>query len=46
MFTKLRLINFKAWWDTGELALKPVTPLVGAEPSRKSTLVESLRLTI
>lgn len=44
MFTKLHLTNFKAWKDTGELALKPVTMLLGTNSSGKSTLIQSLLL--
>lgn len=44
MFTKLRLINFKAWKDTGEILLKPVTMLLGTNSSGKSTLIQSLLL--
>jgi hypothetical protein len=29
MFTRLRLTHFKAWTDTGDIALKPVTMLLG-----------------
>jgi energy-coupling factor transporter ATP-binding protein EcfA2 len=44
MFTRLRLINFKAWRDTGDLALKPVTMLLGTNSSGKSSLIQSLLL--
>jgi len=44
MFTKLRLTNFKAWQDTGEIALEPVTLLLGTNSSGKSTLIQSLLL--
>lgn len=44
MFTMLHLTNFKAWKDTGELALKPVTMLLGTNSSGKSTLIQSLLL--
>lgn len=44
MFTKLHLTNFKAWKDTGELELKPVTMLLGTNSSGKSTLIQSLLL--
>lgn len=44
MFTKLHLTNFKAWKNTGELALKPVTMLLGTNSSGKSTLIQSLLL--
>lgn len=44
MFTKLRLANFKAWQDTGDISLKPVTMLLGTNSSGKSTLIQSLLL--
>lgn len=44
MFTQLRLINFKAWEDTGVVELKPVTMLLGKNSSGKSTLIQSLLL--
>lgn len=44
MFTKLRLTNFKAWQDTGDISLKPVTMLLGTNSSGKSTLIQSLLL--
>ncbi|TYC54194.1 DUF3696 domain-containing protein [Zoogloea oleivorans] len=44
MFTQLRLINFKAWKDTGPVSLKPVTMLLGTNSSGKSTLIQSLLL--
>jgi len=44
MFTSLRLTNFKAWKDTGNVQLKPVTMLLGTNSSGKSTLIQSLLL--
>lgn len=44
MFTQLRLTNFKAWKDTGDVVLKPVTMLLGTNSSGKSTLIQSLLL--
>jgi ABC-type cobalamin/Fe3+-siderophores transport system ATPase subunit len=44
MFTRLHLKNFKAWKDTGEIALKPVTMLLGTNSSGKSSLIQSLLL--
>lgn len=44
MFTRLHLTNFKAWKDTGDLALRPVTMLLGTNSSGKSTLIQSLLL--
>lgn len=42
MFTRLRLTNFKAWKDTGDVDFKPVTMLLGTNLSGKSTLIQSL----
>lgn len=44
MFTRLRLNHFKSWKDTGDIALKPVTMLLGTNSSGKSTLIQSLLL--
>ncbi len=44
MFAQLRLTQFKAWKDTGSVALKPVTMLLGTNSSGKSTLIQSLLL--
>lgn len=44
MFSTLHLTNFKAWRDTGELKLKPVTMLLGTNSSGKSSLIQSLLL--
>lgn len=44
MFKQLRLLNFKAWKDTGDVALKPVTLLLGVNSSGKSSLIQSLLL--
>ncbi|AUL97005.1 DUF3696 domain-containing protein [Vibrio vulnificus] len=44
MFTRLKLKNFKAWWDTGDIDLKPVTMLLGTNSSGKSSLIQSLLL--
>jgi len=44
MFTELRLSNFKTWKQTGPVALKPVTMLLGTNSSGKSTLIQSLLL--
>lgn len=38
MLTKLRIKNFKAWKDTGELRLAPLTVLFGANSAGKSSL--------
>lgn len=44
MFTYLRLKNFKAWHESGEVELAPVTMLLGANSSGKSSLLQSLLL--
>lgn len=44
MFTSLHLKNFKAWKDTEQVSLKPVTMLLGTNSSGKSTLIQSLLL--
>lgn len=44
MLTNLRLKNFKAWRDTEDIALKPVTMLLGTNSSGKSSLIQSLLL--
>ncbi len=44
MFTRLKLSNFKAWQDTGDIDLKPVTMLLGTNSSGKSSLIQSLLL--
>lgn len=38
MLTKLRIKNFKAWRDTGDIRLAPLTVLFGANSSGKSSL--------
>lgn len=38
MLTKLRIKNFKAWRDTGDIRLAPLTILFGANSSGKSSL--------
>ncbi|MBO9715722.1 MAG: DUF3696 domain-containing protein [Pseudoxanthomonas sp.] len=44
MFSRLRLTGFKAWKDTGDVALRPVTMLLGTNSSGKSSLIQSLLL--
>lgn len=44
MFTKLRLHNFKIWKETGDVSLAPVTLLLGANSSGKSSLIQSFLL--
>ncbi len=38
MLTKLRIKNFKAWQDTGEVRLAPLTVMIGAKGAGKSSL--------
>lgn len=44
MLTQLHIKNFKAWKDTQPIALKPVTMLLGANSSGKSSMIQSLLL--
>ena len=44
MLTSLHLKQFKAWADTGSIALKPITLLLGTNSSGKSSLIQSLLL--
>ena len=42
MITKLRLQNFKAWRDTGEIRMAPLTVFFGANSSGKSSISQFL----
>ena len=44
MLTRLRLENFKAWEDTGDVELKPITAFFGPNSSGKSSLIQSILL--
>lgn len=44
MLTRLRLENFKAWADTGDIVLKPITGFFGTNSSGKSSLIQALLL--
>lgn len=44
MLTRLRLKNFKSWTDTGDVTLRPITGLFGANSSGKSGLLHALLL--
>lgn len=44
MIKKLRLHNFKAFQDTGEIELKPITVLAGPNSGGKSSILQSLLL--
>jgi len=42
LITQLRLQNFKSWQDTGDVSLKPLTALFGANSSGKTSLLQFL----
>jgi predicted ATPase len=42
MLTRLRIQNFKAWQDTGEVRLAPITVLFGSNSSGKSSIGQFL----
>lgn len=44
MLTKLRCKNFKAWRDTGEMRLAPLTVLFGSNSAGKTSLPQLLLL--
>ncbi len=44
MIRSVRMRNFKAWPDTGEVALAPITGFFGANSAGKSSLVQMLLL--
>ena len=44
MLTHLKLENFKIWRTTGPVRLAPITLLLGANSSGKSSLIQSLLL--
>ena len=44
MLTRLRLENFKSWKNTGDIALKPITGIFGANSSGKTSLIQALIL--
>ncbi len=44
MITQLRLKNFKAWKDTGEVRLAPITVLFGTNSSGKTSIPQLLLL--
>lgn len=44
MLTKLRLKNFKAWRDSGEIRLAPLTVLFGANSAGKTSIPQLLLL--
>ncbi|HZH75756.1 MAG TPA: DUF3696 domain-containing protein [Archangium sp.] len=44
MFTRLRIENFKAWRDTGDIRLAPLTVFFGPNSSGKTSLLQLLLL--
>ena len=44
MLTHLRLQGFKSWRDTGDIALRPITGIFGANSSGKTSLIQALLL--
>lgn len=42
MWSRLRLVNFKAYRDTGELRLAPLTILIGPNSGGKSSILKAL----
>lgn len=44
MLSHLKLTNFKAWKNTGQLSLAPLTLLFGTNSSGKSSLIQSMLL--
>ncbi len=44
MLTRMRLENFKSWKDTGDIALRPITGIFGANSSGKTSLIQVLLL--
>ena len=44
MLMSLRIKNFKAWHDSGDVRLAPVTLLLGSNSTGKSSLIQSLLL--
>ena len=44
MLTHLRLRGFKSWKDTGDIALRPITGIFGANSSGKTSLIQALLL--
>lgn len=44
MLSSLRIRNFKPWQDTGEITLRRITGLFGANSSGKSSILQLLRL--
>ncbi|MBF4376365.1 AAA family ATPase, partial [Vibrio anguillarum] len=44
MFKRIKLTNFKAWRESGDVDLAPVTLLLGENSTGKSSLLQSLLL--
>ena len=44
MITRVKLLNFKAWSDTGDIPFKPITGFFGTNSSGKTSIIQSLLL--
>ena len=44
MLTQMRLSNFKAWADTGDIPLRPITGFFGTNSSGKTSMFQALLL--
>lgn len=44
MFARLKLSGAKSWQETNDIALKPVTMLLGTNSSGESSLIQSFLL--
>ena len=44
MLTRMRLQGFKSWHDTGDVELRPITGIFGANSSGKTSLLQALLL--
>ena len=44
MLTRMRLTNFKAWADTGDIPLRPITGFFGTNSSGKTSMFQALLL--
>ncbi len=42
MFRSIRLVNFKAWKDSGTIPLAPLTVIVGLNNSGKSSILHGI----
>ena len=44
MLTHVRLQGLTAWQDTGDIALRPITGIFGANSSGRGSLIQTLHL--